>query len=271
MSFSGIFMGLLVDRYNRKWLLVICSFLWSTCTFCTGYFQPFGALIAARFFLGVFESVCNPAAYSLIRDYFPPSHRARANAVYSSGIYVGSAISSLSIVLINAFKWRGSFMITGMIGMVFSVLAIFVLREPPRPSTPAPKKVEEKSEALINKSTAPKKPGCGDFIKGFGKATKELISNPTSRYCLMGSALRFFGGYSLAFYLPIYYQHIYTTYDKQFGVLNAVMASILAFLSALSGGILSDMYHSKTYMAKSYICILSSLLAAPPMALCCLI
>jgi nitrate/nitrite transporter NarK len=162
-------------------------------------------------------------------------------------------------------------MITGMIGMVFSVLAIFVLREPPRPSTPAPKKVEEKSEALINKSTAPKKPGCGDFIKGFGKATKELISNPTSRYCLMGSALRFFGGYSLAFYLPIYYQHIYTTYDKQFGVLNAVMASILAFLSALSGGILSDMYHSKTYMAKSYICILSSLLAAPPMALCCLI
>lgn len=49
------------------------------------------------------------------------------------------------------------------------------------------------------------------------------------------------------------------------------MASILAFLSALSGGILSDMYHSKTYMAKAYICILSSVLAAPPMALTCII
>ena len=276
MSFSGIFMGLLVDRYNRKWLLVICSFVWSTCTFCTGYFKPFWALLLARFFLGVFESVCNPAAYSLIRDYFPPSHRARANAIYSSGIYVGSAISSISIVLINAFTWRGSFMVTGTIGMVFSVLALFVLREPPRPSPPAPKKTEEKEETepLFNTPKSPeppKKPGCGDFIRGFGKATKELISNPTSRYCLIGSALRFFGGYSLAFYLPIYFQHIYTSYDKQFGVLNAVMASILAFLSALSGGILSDMYHSKTYMAKSYICILSSVLAAPPMALCCII
>lgn len=87
----------------------------------------------------------------------------------------------------------------------------------------------------------------------------------------MGSALRFFGGYSLAFYLPIYFQHVYVNYDKQFSVLNAVMASILAFLSALSGGILSDMYHSKTFMAKSYICILSSVLAAPPMFLCCII
>ena len=75
----------------------------------------------------------------------------------------------------------------------------------------------------------------------------------------------------MAFYLPSYFQHVYVTYDKQFSVLNAVMASILAFLSALAGGILSDMYHSKTYMAKSYICILSSVLALPPMVLCCII
>ena len=97
-------------------------------------------------------------------------------------------------------------MVTGMIGMIFAALGVFVLREPPRAKPPAPKKVEgEEDEALITPGPRPSKPGCRDFIKGFGKASRELISNPTSRNCLMGSALRFFGGYSLAFYLPIYF------------------------------------------------------------------
>ena len=126
-------MGLLTDRFNRKWLLVFFSIIWSSATFATGYFESFSVLVAMRFLLGVAESVCNPAAYSLIRDYFPPSHRSTANAIYSSGIYVGSAISSISIIAINAFGWRGSFMFTGLIGIVFGVLAALILREPKRP------------------------------------------------------------------------------------------------------------------------------------------
>jgi len=140
MATSGIFMGMLVDRYSRKWLLVTGCLVWSLCTFMTGYIKDFYGLVAMRFLLGVFESVCNPAAYSLIRDYFPPTSRATANAVYSSGIYVGSAISSISIVLINAFMWRGAFMFTGAIGGCFAVLAAITLREPARPEPPAPKK-----------------------------------------------------------------------------------------------------------------------------------
>lgn len=91
------------------------------------------ALFVMRFILGVAESVCNPAAYSLIRDLFPPTQRASANAIYSSGIYVGTAISSMSITLINAFGWRGSFMVTAMVGGVFSAMALITLKEPERP------------------------------------------------------------------------------------------------------------------------------------------
>ena len=35
----------------------------------------------------------SPAAYSMISDYFPPSRRARALAVYSMGPYLGAGLA----------------------------------------------------------------------------------------------------------------------------------------------------------------------------------
>jgi MFS family permease len=59
------------------------------------------SLFIFRVGLGVFESACNPAAYSLIADYFHPSVRTTANSVYSLGIYIGGALSSISTLIIN--------------------------------------------------------------------------------------------------------------------------------------------------------------------------
>jgi MFS family permease len=49
-----------------------------------------------RCLLGIFEAFMNPTAYSLIADYYPPSMRARAAAVFNLAIYFGGAMSSLS-------------------------------------------------------------------------------------------------------------------------------------------------------------------------------
>jgi nitrate/nitrite transporter NarK len=84
---------------------------------------------------------------------------------------------------------------------------------------------------------------------------------------LVGGSLRFFGGYSLAFFKPTYFLEIYPTRDSDVSVINAVMASVLCFISALAGGILSDKYHENK-MTKAYICILSSLISAPALAIC---
>ena len=83
----------------------------------------------------------------------------------------------------------------------------------------------------------------------------------------MGGSLRFFGGYSLAFYKPTYFQSVYPAYDQQFSLINAIMASVLCFISALAGGLLSDMYRVNK-MSKACICIFSSLVAAPALFLC---
>jgi MFS family permease len=82
-------MGILADRYSRKWLLVTACVVWSAMQYAAGYFESFAVFVAMRVGQGVTMSVCNPAAFSLIRDYFPPENRSTANSIYSSGIYVG--------------------------------------------------------------------------------------------------------------------------------------------------------------------------------------
>ena len=59
-----------------------------------------------RFLLGGFESACNPASYSIIADYFPPAYRSTANAIETSGSYVGGGLASVGVVLIKLYGWR---------------------------------------------------------------------------------------------------------------------------------------------------------------------
>ena len=74
----------------------------------------------------------------------------------------------------------------------------------------------------------------------FKEAVIELFQNPTSRWTLIAGSFRFFGGYCIAFFKPIYFQKNYPEYDSQFGVINAGLSSVLGFISAVSGGVISD-------------------------------
>lgn len=77
-------------------------------------------------------SVCNPLAYSLIRDLFPPNRITTANSIFSSAIYVGNAIASLNIIMIESIGWRDGYKYIGLYGIVFSIITVILLKEPPR-------------------------------------------------------------------------------------------------------------------------------------------
>jgi MFS family permease len=65
-------------------------------------------------------------------DYFHPSKRAFAASIYSFGIYIGGALSSLTVVMIDGVGWRWSFGIIGIIGVAAGVLGLLFIKEPPR-------------------------------------------------------------------------------------------------------------------------------------------
>ena len=100
-SVVGLFMGSLADRYNRKYMLAATLALGGISSIITGYYESFPLLVAMRIAHGSLNSATNPLSYSLVSDIVPPERRATANSIISSGIYIGFAVSSLSIIAIK--------------------------------------------------------------------------------------------------------------------------------------------------------------------------
>ena len=82
--------------------------------------------------LGVFQAACNPPAYSILADYFHPKYRTTANSIYSLGIYIGGALSSLTVLIITGVGWRWMFILVGIIGMGAGVIGFVFIKEPKR-------------------------------------------------------------------------------------------------------------------------------------------
>ena len=105
----GLLGGVISDRLNRKWIIIISSICWSACSLLSGTIVSFPFFVIMRVCLGFFEAFLEPAAYSMLSDYFPESMRTRANSVFNLSIYFGSAFSSLSQLIILQFGWKISY------------------------------------------------------------------------------------------------------------------------------------------------------------------
>lgn len=99
-SIAGIFMGLLVDKVNRKTLLSIACLVWSLTSIVSGSTNSFMILCLMRFITGMCVSATDPACYSILGDYFPKRLRTTANSVMNTGHYLGSGVASLIVLII---------------------------------------------------------------------------------------------------------------------------------------------------------------------------
>ena len=95
-----------------------------------GVTTSFFAICAMRFLHGAFSSVINPLSFSIVADYFPPEKRGTANAVLSTGNFMGVALSSITIILIKAMGWRMTYGTMGIFGVCIALLTTAGMREP---------------------------------------------------------------------------------------------------------------------------------------------
>ena len=129
----GIPVAMLADRFSRTWIMTAALVIWSGMTAASGLATNFWQLFAARLGVGVGEAGGVAPAYSLISDYFPPNHRARAMSVYSFGIPIGSAIGIVfGGVIASMIDWRWAFFIVGLAGVAIAPIFRMTIKEPPR-------------------------------------------------------------------------------------------------------------------------------------------
>jgi ACS family D-galactonate transporter-like MFS transporter len=104
-----------------------------------------GALIGLRASLGVFEAPSYPTNNKIVTSWFPEEERASAIAMYTSGQFIGLAFLTPALVAIQAYYgWRGLFIISGLLGIVWAGIWYLFYRDPQDHET-----VSEEELALI--------------------------------------------------------------------------------------------------------------------------
>jgi MFS transporter, ACS family, D-galactonate transporter len=123
--------GVLLDRFGTRITYGLSLIGWSIFTVLQGTVTSLSTLLAVRFGLGAAEAPCFPANSRVLVTWFPQRERARANSVYSVGMYFGIAFLSPVLFWISAnFGWRWLFIIVGGIGVAYGLIWFRKYREP---------------------------------------------------------------------------------------------------------------------------------------------
>lgn len=128
--------GWLIDRYGGKAGLAVSVGVWSVANVLHGIMTGFHQMAAFRFLLGVGEGGCFPGAAKAVNEWFDKKERALANGIAIGGSAIGAVIAPpLTIWISGAHGWRWSFVIPGLIGIVW-VLLWLLLPNRHRKATP---------------------------------------------------------------------------------------------------------------------------------------
>lgn len=143
----GLPIGWLVDRARRVNIIAIGILFWSLMTALQGIARSFGALFVFRMGVGVGEAALQPAAYSLLPDFFRPHRMGLVMGIYGTSISIGSGIAYLLGAQVIAslehlqdftipsigllYSWQLVFVAVGLPGFLVA-LWVWTLREPAR-------------------------------------------------------------------------------------------------------------------------------------------
>ncbi|MBP2859088.1 MFS transporter [Dickeya oryzae] len=146
-SLLSLPLGRIIDRTNRRNLLLAGVAIWSLATIACGLANNYPQLFIARIVVGIGEATLAPAAYSMIADSFPPQKRGAALGTFTSGTYLGIGIAVLlggivigfiaghdhvSLWLFGSVRpWQAAFIAVGLPGIIVVAL-LLTLREPVR-------------------------------------------------------------------------------------------------------------------------------------------
>jgi sugar phosphate permease len=122
--------GILGDRLNKKYILIISLLVWSAATLTTGLSFTLVQLILLRSIAtGGGEAFYSPSANALICEYHQKT-RATALSIHQTALYVGIIGSGyLTGYIADLYGWRMAFYLFGGFGVVLAGVLLFRLKD----------------------------------------------------------------------------------------------------------------------------------------------
>jgi len=263
--------GRAADSGNRAGITAVAAVGWSVATVAQGLASSFEYVLGARALTGLSQAFSNPAAYGLIASTFPESRVSTANSIYSSAVYVGGALASLTILLDNQIGWRDSSIGIGVLGLVLAGVSAVFLKDPEeRPGlfdgkggqVAAPG--QARSDQIEDTEGSPsRQASVASQLSAAAGAAQQVLSIPFVQLLFAATAFRFAAGYGLGVWKAPFFREAFPASQAEFSVANAVVISGGGVLSSLAGGALADRFSPSNPRVRLWIPAAGSLLAVP--------
>ena len=249
--------GWVSDRFGARRALTISAVIWASATVLTGLVGSLAAMLFARVLLGLGEGATFPTATRAMSDWTSPGKRAFAQGITHSFARIGNAVTPPLVVWLMALvTWRGSFVVLGIVSMLWAIAWGFYFRDNPSDHAAI---IPSELETLPHYSTRAE------------KKRDPVPWLPLARRMLPVTAVYFCYGWTLWLYLawiPQFFLHSYQL-DLKKSALFSAGVFFAGVLGDTLGGIVSDRIFEKTGSRKKarrnlvvigFLCSLASML-----------
>jgi len=248
LFYSGLAIPIawLADRKSRVNIIAVSVALWSGFTALCGFAQNFWHLFLARMGVGIGEAGGVAPSYALISDFYPREKRARALAIFSLGIPIGSALGVFfGGWIASHLDWRSAFIIVGLAGLPAAMLVKLFVREPVRGGYDSPDGA------------------AADPAPPFLVVVKRLARTPSFWLLSFGAASGSILGYGLIFWLPSFFGRSFGLSLEEVGWFYGSIVLVGGVAGTLLGGWIGDRTGRSDPGAYARIPAICFLIAAP--------
>ncbi len=234
--------GYIADRFSRR--LTICGslFVWSCITWWTGQVDSYNELLWARTLMGISEAFYIPAALALISDFHLGETRSRAVGVHQMGIYCGVMLGGFAGYVADepSLGWRTAFDWTGLVGILYAIPLLFLLKNPPR----------QMSGTVVEKP-------------GVGQAARELLTNRSFLLLVAYFTLPAVAAWVVRDWMPAILQKEFNISQGKAGVSASLYWQAAALVAAVFGGWLADRWMKRSDRGRIYVSAIGMALIIP--------
>ncbi|MDP2415758.1 MFS transporter [Daejeonella sp.] len=243
--------GIIADKFSRKWLIIGSLFVWSGVTFALGFATTFNQLYVLRAIMGVSEALYIPAGLSLIADFHSTKTRSLAIGIHMTGLYMGQALGGFGATVANAYSWQATFHTFGFIGIIYSMILIFFLRD----KTSSEQVVEGIDQIHLKKGSS--------LFSGLAL----LFTNVSFWIILFYFAIPSLPGWATKNWLPTLFAENLNIPMTLAGPLSTITIAASSFIGVILGGILSDRWVQKNLKGRIYTSAIGLGLTIPSLLL----
>ncbi len=171
---GNVVLSPLGDLLGPRKAMSLSILIWAASLLIGGLAPGFAMMLTSRIVLGLGEGMHFPMQSKFIKEWYPPSERGKANAVWQTGMAIAPAVAMpLFTFIIELSGWRSSFFVLLVLG-VLPLLAIWFLtadtpRQHPRVNELELRHIEDALVGERDKDAAQRSVSFGERVASFGK------------------------------------------------------------------------------------------------------